>query len=234
MVDLGSIDFNLAVPSIPKAELEEYTTRLFDAWELQVQEAVHIPDFSISLQVEEGSIKGKGLIAGGLLAVYIGIGNYGSFISGLEIIRAQVAYANARLTEIARSSHGGDRAPMTVQKRQGALGRLERLFAQVQRGDLSVDKAMREAEALLGDEIQAVPEFKTALERSLTTAPSIPKQLTLPMDETVEAREIAEDPKPPRSKKDRLPPNSPPPLHLRVEVWRESRSGKKEIKITEI
>lgn len=234
MVDLGSIDFNLPVPSIPKAELEEYTTRLFDAWESQVRDIVRIPDFSISLQIEEGSIKGKGLIAGGLFAVYIGIGQYGSFISGLQTIKAQVVYANARLTEIAKSSHGGESAPMTVQKRQGALGKLEQLFVRVRRGDLSVSDAMLEAEALLGDEIHDVPEFMKALGDSLATAPSIPKQLPLPMEETEDAREIAGAPNSPRSRKERLPPILPPLLHLRVVVWRESKNGKKRIKITEI
>jgi hypothetical protein len=188
MVDLGSIDFRLDVPSIPKAELEEYTTRLFDVWEAQVREAVRIPDFSVSLQIEEGSIKGKGIIAGGLFALYIGIGQYGSFISGVQTIKAQVMYANARLSEIARSSHGGDAAPMSIQKRLGTLARLERLFDKVQRGELSVSDAMRQADELLGDEVHQVPEFRKALEDSLLKAPSIPKQLVLPMDETEEIR----------------------------------------------
>lgn len=234
MVDLGSIDFLLSVPSIPKEELEEYTTRLFDVWEAQVRDVVRIPDFSVSLQIEEGSIKGRGLIAGGLFAVYIGIGQYGSFISGLQTIKAQVMFANARLTEMARSSHGGDRTPMTVQKGQGTLGRLERLFVKVQRGDLSVSDAMREAEALLGDEIHEVPGFIKDLDKSFATAPSIPEQLTLPMSEMEEIGNIPGDKRPPRSTKERPSPIYPPPLHLRVVVWRESKSGKKKIKITEV
>jgi hypothetical protein len=234
MVDLGSISFRLDVPSIPKSELEEYATRLFDVWEEQARDVVRISDFSVSLQIEEGSIKGMAMISGGLYAVYMGIGHYGSFISGLQTINGQVSYVNTRLTEIARSSHGGDSAPMTVQKRQGTLGRLERLFDKVQRGDLTVSEAMKKAEELLGDEALEVPDFMKELERSLVAAPAIPEQLALPMDEVEETKDAPVEPQPSREKRERSLPIYPPPLHLRVEVWRESKSGKRNIKVTEV
>jgi len=75
------------VPSLPPQDFESYSTNLFDEWEKSVERTLILPDYSISLEVEEGSIKGGGKIAVALSAPYFGIGNYGSFISGLETIR---------------------------------------------------------------------------------------------------------------------------------------------------
>ena len=87
MFDLGSTDFYIAVPSMPRREFEKYSTSLFDEWDEYAARILALPDYSLVLEVEEGSIKGSGKIAVVLGALYIGIGNYGSFMSGLQTIR---------------------------------------------------------------------------------------------------------------------------------------------------
>lgn len=93
MLDLGTTDFYIAVPSMPRQEFEKYSTRLFDEWGEYVEKTLTLQDYSLALEVEEGSVKGVGRIAALLGVVYFGIGNYGSFISGVQIIREQISTA---------------------------------------------------------------------------------------------------------------------------------------------
>ena len=80
MIYLGGTDFYIDVPSLPRHEFEQYSTKLFDEWEAYVENALKIPDYSLALEVEEGSIKGSAKIAAALGAIYIGIGQYLSLI----------------------------------------------------------------------------------------------------------------------------------------------------------
>jgi hypothetical protein len=93
MIDLGSTDFYFRVPSMPRKEFEAYSSQLFDIWDAHVGRELSLEDYALSLEVEEGSVKGRGTILAGLLALYVGIGQYGSFIRGIQTIRGQVASA---------------------------------------------------------------------------------------------------------------------------------------------
>jgi hypothetical protein len=48
MIDLGSTEFLLALPSMPDAELELRSTSLFDSWESFVETSLRLPDYSLS------------------------------------------------------------------------------------------------------------------------------------------------------------------------------------------
>ena len=91
MIDLGATDFYIDVPSLPRHEFEKYSTKLFDEWESYVEQVLKIPDYALALQVEEGSIKGGAKIAATLYALYMGVGQYGSFISGVQTIQGQIS-----------------------------------------------------------------------------------------------------------------------------------------------
>jgi len=54
MVDLGTTEFHLAIPSFSEAELKRLSSRLFDSWETFAGDALSLPDYSLFLQVEEG------------------------------------------------------------------------------------------------------------------------------------------------------------------------------------
>ena len=136
MIDIGSANFLIKVPSLPEDEFERYSTKLFDEWDRVVEQALDLPDYSLSLEIEEGSIKGRGKIAvalGALGVLYAGIGNYGDFISGLEAIRRQASYANDALFESAKYSINCGDLSGTMKKNGGALSRLHRLFDNVQK-----------------------------------------------------------------------------------------------------
>jgi hypothetical protein len=91
MIDLGTTEFVIDVPSMPRAAFEAYSTQLFDEWEAYVGRKLALPDYALVLHIEEGSVKGRGKIAVILGALYLGIGQYGDFMSGLQTIRGQVS-----------------------------------------------------------------------------------------------------------------------------------------------
>lgn len=50
MIDIGSTDFLIAVPSLAGDEFESYSSRLFDTWDEYVEKSLKLPDYSISLR----------------------------------------------------------------------------------------------------------------------------------------------------------------------------------------
>lgn len=234
MIDLGTTNFYIGVPSMPRDEFESYSTQLFDEWDDYVEKTLLLPDYSLALEVEEGSVKGGGRIAVVLGALYLGIGNYGSFISAIQTIREQVSTAGDFLAERAGLPFASSGVQPKVRKRGGSLAHLQRLFVKVQRGEMTPDQAMREAEAHFGDDATTAPEFMQKLEESFEQTPRFHQQLQLPLDE-LEMEGLV-----PSSGKDRLPrpsnpkPTLPPPLQFRVEVWRDSKKAQRKIRVIQL
>ena len=126
MIDIGTTHFRIAVPSVARPDFKRYSTELFDKWERHVSEILSLPDYSIELDVEEGSVKGRGAIAVMLGALYVGIGNYGDFISGLQTIGRQINSAGDFLAEQASSRFATAGYTSHVRKSGGSLTRLQR------------------------------------------------------------------------------------------------------------
>jgi len=233
MIDIGTTDFYFAVPNLTKRQLERYSLHLFDRWEQSVEENLLVPDYSLALEVEEGSIKGKGRIAAALAALYFGIGNYGSFISGLQIVRDQVVTVSDILAKTAGQQLGRDFEGSKIRKRSGTLGALQRLFVKAQRGEITPEQATNEAEALIGDDAKESPEFMAQLSQSLAEAPRFHEQVSLPLEST---EEIPISSQPHRDRRTPRPsiPLGPVSSHLRVEVWRESKKDKKNFRTVSV
>jgi hypothetical protein len=233
MIDLGSTDFFIDVPSLPRPDFEEYSTQLFDEWVAHVDRTLELPDYSLSLEIEEGSIKGKGKVVLLLGALYVGIGNYGDFISGLQTIRDQVSKVGDFLAEQATKPfelHGHE---TKVRKRGGTLGQLQRLFNKVQNREITSEEAMREAELLLGEEVEGNPEFMRDLKASLNEAPKFPEQLPL-LDTTEQDSELHLGEKKKGTRSPRQTPIAPPSNQFRVEVWRESKKGERKVRVVQL
>lgn len=232
MANLGATELYLGIPSLPRNDFEQYSTRLFDEWEGYVNSVLKLPDYSIALEVEEGSIKAVGRVAATLGFLYIGIGQYGSFINGLETIQNQVRDVGDYLADRAGAPFEGSKMKPRVSKRGESLARLQKLFVKVQRGEMTVDKAMKETEAIFGSELEDAPEFASALKDSLEQTPLLPKQIRLPLvdadgNELIPERKGKREPRP-------SPPPQPAPIpeHYRVELWRESKNGKRNIRVS--
>ena len=228
MLDLSSTAFLIDTTGLPRRRLERYSTNLFDKWDSYVSKIVAIPDYSIALEIEEGSIKGKGKIAVALGALYFGIGNYGSFISGLQIIKDQVVTASNYLAD--QANYPFD-AEITVNRKGGIATQLRKLFTRVQSGKLSVEEAMLEAEKLIGEDAKDSPDFMNALRNSLRTAPKHHQQtelgLAMPEFSEPEPEEVDHEPKPQAPR----PPLAPAP-YLQVVVWRDSRREERHIRVS--
>lgn len=235
MIDIGSTNFLINVPSLPRDEFEQYSTSLFDEWDKVVEKNLVFPDYSISLEVEEGSIKGRGGIAVALGALYFGIGSYGDFISGLKTIGEQVSYVNTILFDSARAPFGCSSANAKVRRSGGAIARLHGLFDRVQRGLLTTDEAVLEAISLFGKDGNDTPGFIQELRQQLDSAPRHPVQLSLANDEWEKCDDDSSlDTKSPTRTPKPKPPEIPISQHFRIEIWRESKKDKKRVKVTEL
>lgn len=228
MIDIGTTDFYFATPKPSKPDLEKYSLLLFDQWEAGVERKLILPDYSLSLEVEEGSINGSGKVAASLAALYFGIATYGSFISGLKTIKEQVVGVSNYLVEKAEQQLGGHVEPPRVRKYGGTLGSLQRLFVKVQRGEISPEQATKEAEMLLGENAGQSPEFMSELDKSFKETPRFYQQIGFPFEKydappTLAHIESNQSHKRPRMPRVPGPPSPPPASHLRVEVWRESK-----------
>lgn len=232
MLDLGSTDFYLAIPSVEASQLELLSSSLFDAWEAYVDQSLALPDYSLILQVEEGSISGWGKIRSTAGALVVGVTAYGGVMSGIEIISKQLSATRSYLAEHARSAFSCSEPQATVRKKGGVPSALQRLFVRVQRGELTPEEASIHAEAILGDQASEVPGFLEALTNALRNCPRYHQQVELPFDDVGDVLPTEEaDGKLPKTPK-RRSPDLPPPLHYRVEVWRESKRKQKQTKLT--
>ena len=232
MLDLGSTDFNLAINAIDASRLETLSGVLFDEWETYVDRHLALPDYSLFLQVEEGSINGWGKIRSAAGVLVVGISAYGGLISGIETISKQVGATGKYLADHAQRTFSCPDNQTTVRRKGGVPAALQKLFARVQSGELTPAEASIQAEALLGDEASEVPGFIDALKDAFRSCPRHPQQIQLSLDELAEMplTETAKS-RLPRAPKRRTP-ELPPPLHYRVEVWRESKKKRKQTKLT--
>jgi len=231
MANIGTIDFYIGVPSLPREEFEEYSTRLFDEWESHVGNVLKLSDYSLALEVEEGSIKAVGKIVATLSVLYVGIGQYGSFISGLQTIHSQVRSVGDYLGKRASSPFESSNIKPKVRKRGESLASLQRLFVKVQQGTLTVEEAMKESEIILGSEAESAPEFMSELKKALKQTPLFPEQMLLPFVDA-NGEDIIQDSK----KETKTHPSQPrkpipTPDQYRIEVWREKRNGKRNVRI---
>ncbi len=233
MIDLGATEFRFAAPTIAQAQLRTRTTELFDEWETYIHASLALPDYSLFLEVEEGSIKGGGAVAAALAALYFGIGNYGDFVGGLKTISEQLGSAGTFLAEKAPQVFGCEGVETKVRKRGGTLSGIQRLFVKVQRGELTAEEAMLQADGLLGDEASRNPGFMEDLGNTLRNCPRFHEQMPLLPVEEVGQLSLGNGAPQPR-RHERQTPVLAPPLHLRIEVWRESKNKRKKSRVIQL
>lgn len=232
MIDIGSTHFKLTVPSLPREELERYSSTLFDQWAKHVEISLGLSDYTLELEIEDGSVCGKGKVLAALTLVYVGIGQYGSFINGLQTIASQVDQAGDYLAEKAGNLLPRGHTTPRVRKHDGSLDKLKRLFDRIYSGEMTPDDAMAEAQVILGDDASSAPSFMRDLHVALKEAPS---QTLLSLHVIESEDSIAEQlPKRPSRPSPRPKPELPPPQQFRVVITQESKKGERKISVREI
>lgn len=234
MLDLGQTEFRLAVPGLAAASLESLSNSLFDEWEEYVGKALSLPDYSLFLQVEEGSINGWGKIKANAKYFVVGISVYGGFFSGLDVIGKQLGASRNFLADHARSTFSCPANKATTRKSGGSPAYLQRLFARVQRGELTPEEATLLAENHLAGDVDEAPGLLNALAEAFRECPKLPLQVSLPLEELGEIpipQSVPRDPPTPPKQK---PLDVPPVLKHRVEVWRDSKRNFKRIKVSSL
>lgn len=232
MIDLGGTDLYINVPSLPRDEFEHYSTNLFDEWESYVGQILKIPDYALALEIEEGSIKVNAKIAAYLTALYFGIGQYGSFISGAQILLGQISSASDYLATHAVAPFSSSKEKPQIKKYSGSLGKLNKLFVKIQQGKITAEQALIEAESLFGDDAESEPNFMNELKTSFENTPTLARQLKLPLSEIENGAFQEVINKNPRKSSPK--PEQPIGQQFRVVVWRESKNKKRKVRVIEL
>jgi hypothetical protein len=233
MLDVVTTSFYIKSPAFDKAAFEHHSSELFDEWEAQVEAHLLLPDYALSLVLEEGSIKGRGKVAAYAAAFYFGIGAYGDFMSGLGAVRDQVAYVSNILFEQAKSEFSCSSERGNTKRTGGEIIYLQHLFERVQQGALTPDQAIREVKGRWGEKAVSSPAFMHDLAANLEAAPRFPEQLSLSDESWPDCLDLEPLGKEPDPKTPRYP-DPPMPQHYRIEIWRPSRGEKKKVKLTKV
>jgi len=232
LIGIGSTDIYIDIPSLSREELEAYSRSLFEEWEAYVGRNLELTDYSLSLSVEDGSVKALGKICVHLFALYIGIGQYGSFMAGVETIKSQVSEVGDYLGQQAVAPFSNNQISLKVRKRGEALSRLEGICKKVEAGKVSVEEAIEESKAILGSN-ESVPNFYSELKSSLVGIPEHPSkhqlELEVSTEQTIPIEENNRTKSPKPSK-----PKQPHVDHFRVVVWRESREENVHFEVLKI
>ncbi|WP_040392221.1 hypothetical protein [Cellvibrio sp. BR] len=229
MINIGTTDFYLGVPSLPAEEFESYSTKLFDEWEIYVGDLLKLPDYHLALEVQEGSISAQSKILVRATALCGFLAAYGPISSGVKAMYSDIQSVGNYLGAIASAPFSQANVQPKIRNRGEALTKLESLFVRVGNGSLSVNEAMTLAESILGDDVpQFMEQLKTSLERT-------PSQMLLPMDEPEFQFNppMEKDNKKKPAEKNRKVELARPDQY-RIEIWRESKQSKKNVRIRKV
>ena len=235
MLDVVTTSFYIKAAAFEKDEFAHYSTALFDEWDSYVETHLDLADYAVTLVIEEGSIKGAAKIAATAGVLYIAIGNYGSFISGVQTIREQASYITNALFDQAKDRFGCKSTRGNSKQSSGEIFYLKNLFERVQREQITPDQAVDEVQNRWGHEAASSPEFLQDLATSLAKAPRHPEQLPM-SDEFWEPCANIEAPEREPKPKPKLPrvPEVPIPQHYRIEIFRPRKGDSKKIKLTKL
>lgn len=233
MIDLVVTNFILKDVEFDEKNLERKASDLFDSWDNYVSMHSSLSDYSISLTVEEGSVKGLGKVAAAIGAVYLAIGEYGDFISGIKTLQDQAYLLSDALFDQAQTRFECVNHPGNKKRSDGEIYYLRRLFERVQRGAISPDQAMSDLQTRWGEEAQESPEFLKRLADGFANAPRFPEQLSLGDGTWADCSDIDSANRTPAP---RGPVLATPEVLLtqpiRIEIVRSSKQDKKEVKLT--
>jgi hypothetical protein len=230
VIPIGEAFFRLDAPDIDDEALQRYAAVLFKGFDASASN-LPLSDYGLALDIEEGSIRGKGVVLTTAAALYFGIGAFGDFVQGVREIGQLTKPVVDQLISDAPKKLGRPNALTWKRSDTAALARLERLFAAVKSGALEPAEATRRAIALLS-EVDALPESMVKdMATSIECIVLDPKQFDLlpPLQEESSAELLnlhGPDKRRPRPGKHVLPSRK-----LRVELRKTGRKGETILRV---
>jgi len=88
MPDVSRAFFRLDMPTPPEADLVAFARSVFADLDRTAEKLLPFPDYDLYVAVEEGSVKGGAKVWVTAGALYVAIGQFGSFIQGVREISA--------------------------------------------------------------------------------------------------------------------------------------------------
>jgi hypothetical protein len=234
MIDVAAVEFTLESPPLGEGRLAVRANSLFDTWDEYLSANLPLSDYYLRFELAEGSLKGRGKVAATALALYAGIATFGSFTSGVHEIVTLSRSAGQFLISEADHQCGLDCVGgIRGRKSAAQLTQLENLFVRVRRGELTPDEATALADRLLEVDEPLPPAFRKELHSAIQEIPRRAKQLDLELGYPLATDPEPEPPEQRRKPERQLPPppTLPPPAKFRVEVWRESKKGRRHVTI---
>lgn len=73
MIDLGTTSFYLDAPVMSRKDFEAYSTGLFEDWDGKLAKELQLADYSLTLEIEEGSIDGLATVEVAAKHLFLGI-----------------------------------------------------------------------------------------------------------------------------------------------------------------
>lgn len=234
MLDISRTSFYIKSAVFERDEFERYSTHLFDLWDEEVERHLNLPDYALSLVIEEGSIRGSGKIAAAATALYLAIGQYGSFVSGLQVLNSQASYLTETLFNQAKVTFGCKSTRGNTRSSGGEVAFLRNLFERVQSGVLSTDQAILQVRERWSQEDDSSQALIEELSASLSDAPRFHEQLRLGVEAWEPPPEHADDHRRPQPPAPKQPPSHVLPQHYRIEIFRRSKQDEKSVLLTEL
>jgi hypothetical protein len=232
MLNLGNTDFVLAIPSIPEHELSQLSLSLFDLWEKRIEIAVPVPDYSLFLEVENGSIKGSGKILSAVQTTVQAVVLIGGFASGIEYINMSLRFAHRELPSLAGQVFGAPSTNITFKSSKSDINYICNIFESVRKRKLDITVAMAKIQLKFGAEVTSNPEFMKILAEALEACDHYPEQAQFPFTNDHDDLDLKSDSTPDKPRRNKTPiPNFPSQMQIRVEVWRESKNKPKQSRI---
>jgi hypothetical protein len=200
LITISQAYFQFTAPELADDVLESYARTLFQVFDDSAEHLLPLPDYDLHLDVEEGSIKGKGTVWVTTAALVFGIGHFGSFVQGLREIHGLAKAVGDRLIQSAPQHLPTPAAHLTWSRSDSAtVGRLLTLFREVGKGNLDPDSATQKAIELLQNGEPLSPQLLQDLKTAIRDVKQH-KQLVLPFEEDFLPPETAVPPSKPKQR----------------------------------
>jgi hypothetical protein len=217
MLTLSRSYIHMEYDSINTDEIDALAEYAYESAEAAASEYLEVHPVGIAVRVEEGSIEIIVTIGAYASALFAAISGYGGFCDGLSRIKNHARLAGKFVSEriLHRAKEKG-RSRVTT----GQVGKLQRLFRDVEAGRLTADKATQKALDVfvkVGEKIS--PELKETITKEFTQIPVRPSEkerIEFP-PELVEHQPLRERKEIPRRRVRRRG----------VEIWRNPGEDKK-------